>query len=181
MIKINLLSDQEKNERLVDKKVGTIVRLGLSIFFALIILASVMFSALVILEINLKSVREETKTYSVGSVKKIEETEQLLKDVESVSQKIAKNSQNVPYWGKILETISTISPDGVKITNVHIEKEHVKLPGFSETREGFLAFQEGLKKDYFTNFSSPISNLVSPKDFSFMVEFDVEKNYLNRI
>ena len=180
MIKINLISDKEKKERLTDKKVGIAVRLGLSIVFALLLLASVMFSALVVLEINLKSVRKETKAYPAGSVKEIEATENLLKNVESISQKIGKNSQNVPYWGKVFEAVSAISPDGVKMTNIHIEKEHVKLTGFAKTREEFLAFQEGLKRDYFKNLNSPVSNLVSPKDFSFAVEFDVDKSYLNQ-
>lgn len=180
MIRINLLSDKEKKERLIDKKVGIVFRMGISIVFALFLLASVMFSALVILGINLKSVKEETKTYPTESVKEIEETENLLKDVESISQKIVKNSENVPCWGKILKVISDISPDGVKLTNIHIEKEHMKLTGFAKTREEFLAFQEGLKRDNFKNLNSPVSNLVSPKDLPFTVEFDVEKSFLNQ-
>lgn len=180
MIRINLLSDQEKRERLVDKKVGVIVRLGFSVVFALLLLSVVMFSALAILRINLKSVKGETKTYPAGSVKEIEETENLLKDVDSISQKIEKDSQNASHWGKVLGIIATISPAGVKMTNIHIEKEHIRISGFSKTREEFLAFQESLKRDYFKNLNSPVSNLVSPKDFSFKVEFDVEKDYLNQ-
>jgi Tfp pilus assembly protein PilN len=179
MIEINLLSDKEKKERLIDKKLGMVVRFGFSIFFALFLLAFVMFSALVILGINLKSVREEAKTYPAGLAKEIEETENLLKDVKSISQKIGNNSQNVPYWAKVFEFISAVSPDGVRMTNIHIEKEHIRLTGFAKTREDFLAFQEGLKEDYFKNLNSPVSNLVSPRDFSFTVEFDVEKSYLN--
>lgn len=180
MIKINLLPDKEKEERIINKKVGIIVRLGFSIVFALLLLAAVMFSALIILDINLKSVKEETKIYPADSVKEIEEMENLLKEVELVSQKIKKNSQNIFYWGKILKFISSISPDGVKMTNIHIEKEHIRLTGFSKTREEFLVFQEGLKKNYFKNLNSPVSNLVSPKDFSFTVQFDVDKDYLNQ-
>lgn len=181
MIEINLISDKEKKERLVEKKVGLVVRLGVSFVFAMLLLASVMFSAQVILAINLKSVKEETRTYPADSVKEIEETENLLKEVESLSKKIEKNSQDVPRWGKFLRVIADISPEGVKLTNIHIEKQHVRLTGFSKTREEFLAFQENLKRDSFKNLNSPISNLVSPKDFSFMVEFDVEKNYLNQL
>lgn len=180
MIRINLLPDQEKKERLIDKRVGMVVRLGLSIVFGLFILALVIFFALVILEINLESVRKEAKSYPTGSTKETEETENLLKDVKLISQKIGNNSKNVPYWGKIFKVISDISPDGVKVTNIHIEKEHVKLTGFAKTREEFLTFQESLKKDYFKNINSPVSNLVSPKDVSFAVEFDVEKSFLNQ-
>jgi len=180
MIRINLLSDKEKKERLADKKVGNVIRLGLSIVFSLLLLTAVMLSALVILGINLESVKTETKTYPADSVKEIEETENLLKDVETISQKIGKNSQDIPYWGKLLELVSEISPSGVRITNIHIEREHVKLTGFAKTREDFLVFQERMKKDYFKNIDSPITNLVSPQDFSFTVEFDVEKSYLNQ-
>ncbi|OGI25188.1 MAG: hypothetical protein A3J76_03255 [Candidatus Moranbacteria bacterium RBG_13_45_13] len=179
MIKINLLSDKEKKERLTDEKVGTIVRLGFSVVFSLLILSLVMFSALIILDINLKSVKEESKTFPTGSARETQEAEELLKEVNEASQKIESNLKNIPFWGKIIRKISTICPVGVKIANIHIEKEHMRIIGFSKTREDFLAFQERLKNDDFKNFSSPVSNLVSPKDFSFTVEFDIDKNYLS--
>jgi hypothetical protein len=180
MIRINLLSEEEKNKRLINKKISLIVRLGFSMALALFLLAGVMLSALVILDINLKAVKEEMKVYPRGSAKEVEESENLLRSVDSISQKIVKDSQEVSYWGKTFRFISAISPEGVKITNIHIEKEHVRLNGFAKTREDFLSFQEGLRKDYFKNFNSPVSNLVSPENISFTVEFDVDKKYLNQ-
>ncbi len=180
MIKINLLSNEERKKRLVNKKAGLIVRLGLSVVFALVILSLIMFSALIILEINLKSVKEETKKYPASSAKEVEETEDLLKGVNSVSKKIYEDSKNVPRWKKILDFFAAVCPEGLQITNIHIEKEHVKIAGFSKTREEFLNFQESLRKDYFKNLDSPVSNLVSPENFSFSLEFDVDKNYLSQ-
>ncbi|MDD5489896.1 MAG: PilN domain-containing protein [Candidatus Moranbacteria bacterium] len=180
MIRINLLSDKEKKERLADKKIGIVIRVGFSIIFSLLLLALVMFSALIILEINMRSVKEEAKAYPTSLAKEIEETDNLLKDAKSISQKIGKDSQDVPYWGKVFETISAISPDGVRMTNIHIEKAHVRLVGFAKTREDFLTFQEGLRKDYFKNINSPVSNLVSPNNFDFTIEFDIENKYLDQ-
>src|SRR4030042_7177192 len=91
MIKINLRSDKEKKERLTDEKVGTIVRLGFSVVFSLLILSLVMFSALIILDINLKSVKEESKTFPTGSARETQEAEELLKEVNEASQKIESN------------------------------------------------------------------------------------------
>jgi hypothetical protein len=180
MIRINLLSDREKKERIAEKIIGLIVRLGFSIVFALVLLSLVMFYALVILDINLKSVKEETKKYPASSTKEIEGMESLLKSVDSISKKIGEDSKSIPQWKKVLDIFIAICPEGMKITNIHIEKEHVKVVGFARTREEFLAFQEGLKRDNFKNLNSPVSNLVSPENFSFDVEFDVDKDYLNQ-
>ena len=181
MIEINLISDKEKKERLVEKKVGLVVRLGVSFVFAMLLLASVMFSAQVILAINLKSVKEETRTYPADSVKEIEETENLLKEVESLSKKIEKNSQDVPRWGKFLRVIADISPEGVKIDKYSYRKTAREAHWFCQNARRISGLSRELKRDSFKNLNSPISNLVSPKDFSFMVEFDVEKNYLNQL
>lgn len=180
MIKINLLPNQEKEKRAFEKKIGSILRAGFSAAFSLLVLSVFLFSTGMILRVYLKSAQEESRAQGEESVEEIGKTENLLKDVDSASVKIAKVSGEIPYWGKVMDRISQICPEEIKITNVHVEKEHLKISGFSKTREGFLQFQDGLKSEGFFNLVSPVSNLVSPKDFDFLVEVDLKKSYLDQ-
>lgn len=180
MIRINLLSKQEKKKRVFEKKIGSILRAGFSIIFSLLLLSIFLFSMRMILGVYLKSAQEESRAQGRGSIEEIGKTENLLKDIDSASVRIAKVSGEVPYWGKVLNRISQTCPEEIKITNIHVEKEHLKISGFSKTRESFLQFQEELRGEGFLNLVSPVSNLVSPKDFNFLVEVDLDKSYLNQ-
>jgi len=180
MIKINLLADREKQERASEEKLGIIMRAGLSVTFGLILLSAMMFSIQTILAIELKSAQGESQIHSTKSVQDIEAAENILKDANKISQKVIQTSQSVPYWSKILRRLSDNCPDGLKILMIHAEKEHVKISGFAKTREAFLAFQNKLGEPGFKNLISPVSNLVSPENLSFTVEFDVDKNYLSQ-
>jgi len=180
MIKINLLADREKQERASEEKLGIIMRAGLSVIFGLILLSAMMFSIQTILAIELKSAQEESQTHSAKSIQDIESAENILKDANQISQKVIATSKAVPYWSKILRRLSDDCPDGLKILTIHAEKEHVKISGFAKTREAFLVFQNKLGESGFKNLASPVSNLVSPENLNFTVEFDIDKNYLSQ-
>lgn len=179
-IKINILPDEQKEERIIEKKIGEVLRFGLSICFVLAFFSAVLFSAQIVLFGDLKSARADSESHRQNVDKESEQAENFLADVNAASQKISRISGEVPRWSKVFLRISRIAPAGVKLTSVVVEKEHMKISGFSRAREDFLEFQEELKKEGIKNLSSPVSNIVSPKDFDFEMEADLEKNYLNK-
>lgn len=180
-ISINILPDEQKEKREVEKKIGKIIRFGFSVVFAFLVLLAVLFSFRLVLDIDYKSVQETFGSQSGESKKDIKETENFLSDMNRVSQKINKSSDEVPRWSKILKKISSISPSDLRLTLFHIEKEHIIIEGFSKNREAFLDFNDKLKAEGFNNINSPISNLVSPRDFNFEIEMDVDGKYLDQI
>jgi hypothetical protein len=180
-ISINILPDGQKEKREVEKKIGEISRFGFSLVFAFLVFLSVLFSARLVLGIDYKSVQETSGNRSGDFNKDIKQTEDFLSDMNKVSQKINKNSEETPRWSKIIKKISDISSPDLRLVLFHAEKEHIKIDGFSKNREAFLDFQEKLKTEGFGNINSPISNLVSPKDFNFEIEMDVDKKYLDQI
>lgn len=181
MIKLNLLSDKEKEKRKAEDKIGSILSAGFSTIFVLLLLLAITLSAQLVLNINLKSAQEESRVQSDGkSLQEIAEAEKILAELNTISQKIKISSGEMPHWSKVMARISGFCPPDLKITSIHAEKEHLKLNGFSKTREAFLEFQEGLRQDGFANLVSPVSNLVSPKDFNFSIEVDLRNDYLNQ-
>jgi len=179
-ININILPDEQKEKRGIEKKIGTIGRFGFSLIFVLLVLAAVLFSAELILNIEYRSVQNTADDHPVNADKDMKQTEVFLNEVNASAQKINNISSNTPRWSKALKKMSDISPPDIRISLIHVEGAHIKIRGFSKNREALLDFQEKLKAEGYKNINSPISNLVSPKNFNFEIEMDVDSKYLNQ-
>jgi Tfp pilus assembly protein PilN len=180
-IKINILPDEQKEKRELERRIGAIARFSSSIVFVLLVLAIVLFSAQIVLGINYNSAKKTSRNNQNQPSRDVENTEKLFNDVNLVTKKIKSTSGEIPRWSKVFKKMSDIAPDEIIITLIHAEKEHMKITGFSKTREAFLDFQEKIKSEGFKNLVSPVANLVSPADFNFEVEADVDKDYLNQL
>ena len=179
-IKINILPDEQKEKREIERKIGILGRFGFSLIFVLLILIAVLFSAELILNIEYRSVQSATNDNSATADKDMKQTEDFLDEVNVSAQKINNISSNIPRWSKVLKRLSDISPPNLRINLIHVEGSHLQLKGFSKSREALLDFQEKLKTEGYKNINSPISNLVSPKNFDFEIEMDVDSKYLNK-
>ncbi|MDI6778076.1 MAG: hypothetical protein QMD77_02695 [Patescibacteria group bacterium] len=179
-IRINILPDAQKEERFTEQKIGAVLRFGLLICFVLAFFSSVLLVAQIILYADYKVAKAGSESRRQNVDKESDQAEQFLADINSLSQKINKTSDETPRWSKVFLRISQIAASDIKLTSVHVEKEHMKISGFSKTREAFLEFQEKLKGEGLKNLKSPVSNVVSPKDFDFEVKADIDKNYLNQ-
>jgi Tfp pilus assembly protein PilN len=180
-IKINILPDEQKENRETDRRIGTIGHFGFSLVFALLFLTAVLFCAKLVLNINFRSVQNTAFQHSGASDGEMEKTEAFLNEVKASTKKINSISTSIPRWSKVLKKISDILPTDIRISNVHVEGNHIKLMGFSKSRETLLDFQEKLKTEKYENIDSPISNLVSPIDFNFEIEMDVNSKYLDQM
>lgn len=179
-ININILPDEQKEKREIEKRVGKYGRFGFSLIFVLLILVAVLFSARLILNIEYQSIEETAANHPETADDEMGRTEAFLNEVNASAQKINKISADTPRWSKVLKKMSDISPTDLRIILFHVQGNHIKIQGFSKNREEFLDFQEKLKAEGYDNINSPISNLVSPKDFNFDIEMDVDVKYLNR-
>jgi hypothetical protein len=179
-IKINILPDEQKEKREQERKIGAISRFSSSIIFVLLVLAVVLFSAQIVLGINYNSAKKTSRDSQNQPSRDVENTEKLFNNVNLVTKKIKSTSGEIPHWSRIFKKISDISPNEIRITLIHAEKEHIKITGYSKTREAFLDFQDKIKVEGFKNLVSPVANLVSPADFNFEVEMDIDKEYLNK-
>lgn len=180
MIEINLLADQDKEERKLEKKLGVVLRTGLSIVFSLIILLGLMFSIENVLRIEFEAAQADALAHPMESSKDIADAENLIKNANAVSAKVAAAAKQTPFWSKVFKKLSDDAPDGLMLETIHVEKEHMKITGFAKTRDDFLSFQDKLNSEGFSKMVSPVSNLVSPENFDFTIEFDVDKNYLSQ-
>jgi len=76
-------------------------------------------------------------------------------------------------WSRILARIATITPRGVVLSSINMtEGGKFMLSGQAETREDVLALRAALESsEEFAEVSSPLSNILQPRDVSFTFEF----------
>ncbi len=179
-ISINILPDEQKEKIGIERKIGIFGRFGLSLVFVLLVLIAVQLCAKLILNIEYQSVEDSADDHPGTADREMKQTEAFLNEVNASAQKINNISSNTPRWSKVLKKMSDISSSDLRISLIHVEGSHIKMQGFSKSRESFLDFQEKLKAEGYKNINSPISNLVSPKNFDFEIEMDVDNKYLNQ-
>ncbi len=175
-IKLNIIPEKRKKERILQKRIGAILRFGYKTFFVFVFFLLILISMRTILEIEYRAVSQKPEAANEIDMD-IEGSENLLTSTNKISEKVEKSVSETLNWTVIFEELSSACPDGIKITSVHAELEHVKLSGFSKTREAFLTFEERLKSSGMKNIVSPVSNIVAPENFEFEVEFDLDKKY----
>jgi Tfp pilus assembly protein PilN len=177
MISINVLPDSLKEKLRKEKDMKQILRLGFSLVFAMLVLAGTLFAIQIALSIERNGERQANTSSQNRPIGNIEQEVKLLQDLNVESQKLVKIETEIPHWPKVLKKFSEICPEGLKINSISGEGEHLKITGFSKTREAFLDFQGKLKQEGFTVPDS-INNLVSPSDINFNIEIDVSKEFL---
>jgi len=178
-ISINVLPNAQKEKRAEEKKIGFVLRMGLSLAAVLLLLNAVLFLMQVILSIEYQAARKSSEVTLQKKGGKENQSENVLSETNKQVGSLKKIEAHIPKWSHALTRVSEICPADVRITSLEAEENHLKMSGFSKTREAFLDFQEKLKAEGY-QFSVNISNLVASKDFNFDLEMTVPEEYLAR-
>lgn len=177
MISINVLPDNLKEKLRKEKETRKILQLSFSLIFAMVVLSGTLFAVQIALNIERSGEREANMHSQNRPSINVEQDGKLLQDLDMESQKLVKIGAEIPHWPKVFKKISEVCPEGLKISSLKGEGEHVKIAGFSKTREALLNFQDSLRKEGF-QVPDSLNNLVSPSDINFNLEMDVDKGYL---
>jgi Tfp pilus assembly protein PilN len=176
-IDINVLPDRQKEKMSEEKKIGFVLKLGLSFVAVLALLNVVFFLMQFVLKIEYQAADKPRPAVSDDSSSKENQLEKIFQNTSKQVGKISKTSGVVANWARFFVRISAICPAGIQMNNISVEMNHVKISGFSKTRDDFLDFQDKLKAEGFV-FSVDLSNLVAAQDFNFDLELDVPQDYL---
>lgn len=76
-------------------------------------------------------------------------------------------------WSRVLARIAAITPDGVILSGINMtDGSKFTLSGTAATREDVLALRAALESsEEFAEVSSPLSNILQPRDVRFTFEF----------
>ena len=178
-IDINVLPDSQKEKIREEKKIGLALKLVFSFVGALLLLNAVLYLLQGILGIEYQAAKKSSETAQTKNSGNENNIEKVFQDTNSQVAKLSKINSSIPNWARVLARISEMSPDGIRMSQLSADGSHLKISGFSKTRDDFLNFQSKLKAEGF-QFTVDISNLVASENFNFDLEVDIPQNYLIR-
>jgi len=171
MINLNLLSLKDKEKIKIEKNFLLIKNVVFVVSLALAIIIVSLLSTRIILNIYIKDFDKtiENEEILLSSTKRAS-LEKSTKDLNSQLNTIESIQKEYVKWSNLLTELTKIVPGGVKINSLELNKNNkkVNITGVSINREVLLEFQNNLKNsNYFTNITSPISNLLVRENVEF--------------
>ncbi|MFA6098511.1 MAG: hypothetical protein WCV50_00255 [Patescibacteria group bacterium] len=171
MIILNLLSQEEKKHISLIKNYFIIKNVSFFIISFLIIIATITIFTNILLENYLQSLETQIKNeVSISSEGKIASIEEAIKELNS-QLLLAKNvEESYVLWTKILTSLVEKLPEGVTLNNINLNSQAMtlKISGTAVNRDAYLNTKSSLELvPYFSNISSPISNLTKKDDIPF--------------
>ncbi|MFH1392669.1 MAG: PilN domain-containing protein [bacterium] len=89
---------------------------------------------------------------------------------------VAQIQKEQIVWSLILEKISQITPNGIRLEFLETADNQVQIGGYAKTRDDVSHFQQILEQEtQFINFDSPLSNFVKQKDIDFLFSFQIKQ------
>jgi Tfp pilus assembly protein PilN len=193
MIKLNLLSSQEKEE-IRWEKINRILIINGTVIIAELVIFIVLFLAMDFylsrefskIDNLVVQKQQEAEVKEIGELKiKTQSFNERLNLVDEIqNQQIS--------WTKILEKLSLITPESVQIISLDISPKNnetdvinseqylFNLVGHAKTREDMLEFENKLKdSDYFSNLESNRSNYLESYNVNFRYRFNLAEKILN--
>jgi len=173
MINLNLLPPEEKEALVFEKLRRQILFLGRAVFFLLLIFIVLAFSLYFHLAIILGAQTELIKaTKSSQEIQRLEKNEEDVRVINSGISKIYDIQNKFVLWSEVLTDLMNSIPQGVYFQSFSGQGSQITISGFAPTREGFLNFEESLKKNKrFYDVYSPVSNLIKKTDIDFSISF----------
>lgn len=178
-IEINVLPDKQKEKMREEKKIGFALKLAFSFVAVLLLVSAVLYLMQTVLDIEYQAAKKSSETTQAKNSGKENQLEKIFQETNSQVAKLSKISSSIPNWARVLARISELCPEDIRVKQLSADGSHLKISGFSKTRDAFLDFQDKLKNEGF-QFSIDISNLVVSNDFDFDLEVDIPQDYLIR-
>ena len=187
MIRINLLSPEdrlnskwEKIGRVVISSVAVIIITQL--IFVLLIFASIKY-----LEIENNNLDKQLENLQLGTkAKEIMIMQNDIKDYDSYLECVDQIQKDHLCWTKVIENLSKIIPDEVKIKKIYIEeykddlkKEDKKSKKNDGDKYKIIIKGEAKRKDYLKHLLEFENNLKESEIFELIVDDYLEKNYIS--
>lgn len=180
-IKLNLVPPERKEELKKIYKLRMVIRweVQLAAIFVLLILALVSINAIVkinlsIAQNNLDMIDKNSEQYQA-----IEDYDKEIKGVVSTTGNISSVQSAQLYWSKFLTRLDEKVITGIALSKLETNNYVVSLSGKADMRDNLIAFKENIERDScFSDVNFPLSNLVSPGNIEFQMDFKTKKECL---
>ncbi|MBU1290026.1 hypothetical protein KJ756_02165 [Patescibacteria group bacterium] len=173
MIKLNLLSPEEKKEAQLTNFIHWLAFLVVPISAFLIVFILFLLGSFFSLSIMLKAQDEAIVLQRSDSrTQELLKIEERIQKTNKILDQIYLKQNKMVSWTLALIEISEIMPDAARLNNFSYRKSDntLNLIGWAAERKDILSLEESLKESsLFDQVNSPLSNLIKQEnvDFSF--------------
>lgn len=107
--------------------------------------------------------------------------EEKFKQVNEYSQMLGKIQAGHLYWSNFFSQLSSITPDGIRISDISTKNYKIFLLGRASTRETLLDFKGRLESvECFKEINIPLSNLVVKDNVDFQMDLAINEDCLKK-
>lgn len=148
------------------------------IILAELFLALILASAQIFLSKQYEKEKQNVEIQSKSAeLEEIKKSEQKINNFNNYLTHLGNIQKNHTDWTKVVNIINKNQPPEIKLDSITVsdESKKITLKGAAQTREVFLQFKDQLEKiEYFSDFNSPLNNVINPTNIIFSLDFTVK-------
>jgi Tfp pilus assembly protein PilN len=166
---VNLLPPQKQQAL----RTGLVIAYAESVLLFFLALAVLFAVTLVSLRFVLAGVEKDVLGRSEELTTESKSPRAEIKDLDLYLKRVADLHEGTVRWSDVLQDVAQAAPAGVVLEDISITDKGtaIMIRGVAPTRDGVLAYREGLQRTgRFNDLSSPISNILQKTDVSFVFE-----------
>lgn len=179
-IYLDLLPEERKKQLHRNKIFRLTIEQEILFLLPLLLLIGILFGINVVLKVQKDSIAmENTQTQSKGRYQELDVYESEFKASNELATNLLALKKGHLHWAEELVAFSALVPEGVNIENLTTKNYQVMISGLAKTRDGLLAFKEGLEKsECIKDVNVPLSNMVQRENVDFQLDFSIKEECL---
>lgn len=179
-IYLDLLPEERKKEIRRKNIFSVIVSQEIISLAPILFLVFVLISINLIIQFKIKSTEQLTAMHQTTKEnQELKKYEDKFSAINSKISAVSRFQSSHFYWSNVLGRLSSLSPDGVYLTDLSTKDYTVSIAGKALVRDELLKFQDNIKNnDCFANVNTPLSNLVTRDNVAFQIDFDIKSECL---
>jgi hypothetical protein len=169
MITLNLIPESIREENRLKHVYRLNVKLGLIIFYILIIVGVLVQVSKSIIISGFDTVKTQSDIITKNSKAYNERARDINSKISLVGQVVQGNHD----WNGLILSIARLMPSGTSLYHLYLNQESkaIRIAGVAETREDLLKLKEVIDKSgYIKPVKLPMSSILEKKDISFDLE-----------
>lgn len=163
MIRLNLLSEKEKEQIKKDMLAAEVANSVLAIFVVVVLIAIVFFFGQKYLNYRIENMAKYAPTTDENAVD----------EINKKMGQIIELQKDYLKWSVLLKDVIALVPENIKINSLELSKENKKimLYGLAESRTDYLKLEDNLRNSALVaDIKSPVSNLLRRNNIDFSIE-----------
>jgi len=174
-IYLDLLPQERKNEFKRKKSFAAILHRELLFLFPILVFIVILVNVYLILGIQESNTKVTgSGQQSQGEYKQLHVYENEFKQTNDLTTFLSRAQAGHIYWSRLISNMSAIAGNGIYFTEFSTKDFQVFILGRAKSREDLIAFKDAVgNSGCADNVNVPLSNLVTPSDVDFQMDFTV--------